>query len=591
MGHGMRGWRLTVLGVTLTAAVPSAQYRTLDDHFAPPAVTSKAAWDARAGWLREHVLASAGLLPLPEKTPLGPEIFAEIVHDDYRVAKVYFESLPGFFVTGNLYRPIGAGPFPAILSPHGHWAYGRLENTDINSVPGRAINLARQGFVVFTYDAIGYNDSRQLPHTFDGRRERLWGLSLGGLQLWNSIRSIDFLETLPEVRRDAIGATGESGGGTQTFLVAAVDRRIQVAAPVNMISLQMQGGCLCENLPGLRLDATNVEIAGTIAPRPLLMVSATGDWTRATLKEEYPAMRRIYGLFDAGTRVEAVQFDAPHNYNRDSREAVYAWMARWLQHAPADMKRPERSFTVDPLPDLLVFHQRPLPASAVTAAQLTENWIAAAKRQMVTADPATLQSALRHALGFAPASPPAAAGSIANRTVLLAGSDPELERRATQRGLQVRHVTFTPYDSAAAAKVRHFETYNRTAAAQQVADIVTAAQAAPGAILVATREYGLAGLLASAMTPLSRAILDIGDFDPSSDDDFLAQLYIPGLRRAGDLATALSMAAGPVVFHDAGAAFTLPGARVETRRLTAAEIADLLANRPAAVPARKGGGR
>ena len=389
MGHGMRGWRLTVLGVTLTAAVPSAQYRTLDDHFAPPAVTSKAAWDARAGWLREHVLASAGLLPLPEKTPLGPEIFAEIVHDDYRVAKVYFESLPGFFVTGNLYRPIGAGPFPAILSPHGHWAYGRLENTDINSVPGRAINLARQGFVVFTYDAIGYNDSRQLPHTFDGRRERLWGLSLGGLQLWNSIRSIDFLETLPEVRRDAIGATGESGGGTQTFLVAAVDRRIQVAAPVNMISLQMQGGCLCENLPGLRLDATNVEIAGTIAPRPLLMVSATGDWTRATLKEEYPAMRRIYGLFDAGTRVEAVQFDAPHNYNRDSREAVYAWMARWLQHAPADMKRPERSFTVDPLPDLLVFHQRPLPASAVTAAQLTENWIAAAKRQMVTADPAT----------------------------------------------------------------------------------------------------------------------------------------------------------------------------------------------------------
>ena len=232
MGHGMRGWRLTVLGVTLTAAVPSAQYRTLDDHFAPPAVTSKAAWDARAGWLREHVLASAGLLPLPEKTPLGPEIFGEIVHDDYRVAKVYFESLPGFFVTGNLYRPIGAGPFPAILSPHGHWAYGRLENTDINSVPGRAINLARQGFVVFTYDMIGYNDSRQLPHTFDGRRERLWGLSLGGLQLWNSIRALDFLETLPEVRRDAIGATGESGGGTQTFLVAAVDRRIQVAAPV-----------------------------------------------------------------------------------------------------------------------------------------------------------------------------------------------------------------------------------------------------------------------------------------------------------------------------------------------------------------------
>jgi len=591
MGHGMRRWGLAVLGVTLAAAVPSAQYRTLDDHFAPPAVTSKPAWEARAGWLREHVLASAGLLPLPEKTPLRPEVFGEIVHDDYRVAKVFFESLPGFFVTGNLYRPVGAGPFPAILSPHGHWAYGRLENTDINSVPGRAINLARQGFVVFTYDAIGYNDSRQLPHTFDGRRERLWGLSLGGLQLWNSIRSIDFLETLPEVRRDAIGATGESGGGTQTFLLSAVDPRIQVAAPVNMISLQMQGGCLCENLPGLRLDATNVEIAATIAPRPLLMVAATGDWTRATLREEFPAMRRIYGLLDAATRVEAVQFEAPHNYNRDSREAVYAWMARWLQHAPADTKRPERSFTADPLPDLLVFHQRPLPANAVTAAQLTENWIAAAKSQIVSADRAALHSAFRHALDLAPASPPVAAASNASKTVLIAGSDPELEGRAIQRGFHVRHVSFTPFDAAAAGKIRHFETYNRTAAAQQVADIVTAAQAAPGAMLVATRDYGLAGLLASALTPFSRSILAVGDFDPSSDEAFVARLYIPGLRRAGDLATALSMAAGPVVLHDAGPAFSLPGARVEPRRLTAAEIADLLAARPAPGSQRQGGGR
>src|SRR5204862_2034229 len=152
---------------------------------------SLAAWQARAAHVREHILAVSGLLPAPEKTPLRPRVFDERRHADYAVSKVYFESLPGFFVTGNLYRPIGAGPFPAILSPHGHWAYGRLENTDINSVPGRAINLARQGFVVFTYEAIGYNDSRQLPHTSDGRRERLWGLSLGGLQLWNSIRSID----------------------------------------------------------------------------------------------------------------------------------------------------------------------------------------------------------------------------------------------------------------------------------------------------------------------------------------------------------------------------------------------------------------
>ena len=335
---------LTLVLVVAAGLIAAAQYRTLDDHFAPPPVPTRMEWEQRADYLRQHVLASAGLLPIPEKTPLAPVVFGEIAHTDYRVSKVYFESLPGFFVTGNLYRPVGDGPFPAILSPHGHWAYGRLENTATASVPGRAINLARQGFVVFTYDAIGYNDSRQLTHTFDGRRERLWGLSLGGLQLWNSIRSLDFLESLPYVNRDAIGATGASGGGTQTFLLAAVDSRVKVAAPVNMISLEMQGGCLCENLPGLRLDTTNVEIAATIAPRPLLMVSATGDWTHGTLEAEYPAVRGFYQLLGNDSHVQSVRFDAPHNYNRDSREAVYAWMARWLQHAPADVKRPEKSF-------------------------------------------------------------------------------------------------------------------------------------------------------------------------------------------------------------------------------------------------------
>jgi hypothetical protein len=131
--------------------------------------------------------------------------------------------------------------------------------------------------------------------------------------------------------------TGESGGGTQTFLASAVDSRIAVSVPVNMISLHMQGGCLCENPPGLRLETTNVEIAATIAPRPLLMISATGDWTNETLELEYPAVRSIYGLLDAPDRVRAVRITAEHNYNKESREAMYAWMARWLQHAPEDV--------------------------------------------------------------------------------------------------------------------------------------------------------------------------------------------------------------------------------------------------------------
>jgi hypothetical protein len=515
---------------------------------------------------------------MPDKSPLNASVFGEVPHADYTVSKVYFESLPGFFVTGNLYRPAGSGPFPAIVSPHGHWAYGRLENTDTASVPGRAINLARQGFVVFTLDMIGYNDSRQLTHTFGGRRENMWGLSLAGLQLWNAIRSIDFLESLPYVKRDAIGATGASGGGTQTFLLSAVDDRIAVSAPVNMISLHMQGGCLCENLPGLRLEANNVELAGVFAPRPLLMVSATGDWTNETMTLEYPAMRNIYKLFGAEDHVHGVQFEAPHNYNRNSREAVYAWMARWLQNAPADVKRPERSFTADRLPDVLVFHGRALPSNALTADALTAAWIGAAQRQLASTPPDTRAAALRHALGFAgetaqPAPPP---NARSRRSVLLATTDADLERELRRRHVAARTVPFAPFDRAAAGKVNHFETYNRTAASQRVADIVAALRQDPGAVLVASGDAALAGLLALAIVPGREAILDVGEFDTSSDAGFDERLYIPGLRRAGDLQTAASMAKGRIVVHGAGPRFQVAGLTPRPQRLTAREIVAML---------------
>jgi hypothetical protein len=562
---------LTALLVTSVLGARQAPYRTLDDKFAPPAFADVAQWNARAAYLREHVLASAGLLPMPARVPLAAQIFGEVTRNDYTVAKVYFQSLPGFLVTGNLYRPIGAGPFPAVLAPHGHWAYGRLENTTLNSVPGRAINLARQGFVVFTYDMVGYDDSRQLPHTFGGRREALWGLSLGGLQLWNSIRSLDFLQSLPYVQRDALAVTGESGGGTQTFLLAAVDDRVKVAVPVNMISLHMQGGCLCENPPSLRLDTTNVEIAATIAPRPMLMVSATGDWTANTLEAEYPAVRRIYSLLDAPDRVEAVRIQADHNYNKESREAMYAWLARWMKGAPAGVQVRERPFTADSPADLLVFHQRPLPPEALTAAQITENWITEAGRQLAATDLQVRGRALRHALGFGEVRP-AAPRPARSAVVLLAGDDAELERELRAARFTVKTIAFTPFDAAAAAKVRHFETYNRTQAARRVADIVSALEAHPGAAVVASGDAALAALLASAVGTPRIAVLDPGAFDTSKDAEFVDRLYVPGLRRAGDLATAAAIAGSAVVIHGAGERFVLDGVNVSRTRLTSKEI-------------------
>jgi hypothetical protein len=565
---------LLLAGLLLTART-EPQFRTHNDRFTVRDYASAAEWRQRATYLREHILASAGLLPAPERTPLQAHVFDERGHATYSVFKVYFESLPGFYVTGNLYRPAGTGPFPAILSPHGHWTYGRLENTAIASGPARAINLAEQGFVVFTYDMIGYNDSRQLPHDFGGRRENLWGLSLAGLQLWNSIRGVDFLESLPYVDRDRIGATGESGGGTQTFLLAAVDDRVRVAAPVNMISLHMQGGCLCENMPGLRLDTNNVELAATIAPRPLLMVSATGDWTKDTLEVEYPAMRRLYALAGAEDHVRAVRFDAPHNYNRDSREAVYAWMARWLQNAPADVRVAERAFRAEAVSDLLVFYGRAMPDGALTRAQLTESWIASAQRQLKDSDPKVLRSALRHALGITTRAP-VVRSRRASKTVVVAGDDPALQAALARAGFSVRGVAATPFDTEAASGIQHFDTYNRTAAGQRVSDIVQAVGDDPHALLVATGDSALAAILALAIAPVERAIIDVAQFDSTSDAAFVERLYIPGIRRAGDLQTALSMSGAKVVIHNAGGRFTLAGPRVEARRLASDEIVTLL---------------
>ncbi len=331
--------------------------KTTDSKVDLPVYSSKEQWQRRAAALRKRILISAGLWPFPPKTPLNAHIFGRIDHEDYSVERVYFESYPGFFVTGNLYRPRGKlGPFPAILTPHGHWKHGRLENSQRASVPGRCINFARQGYVVFSYDMVGFCDSQQLTHKFaQDKLSQAWGINLLGLQLWDSIRALDFLESLPDVDTTRIGCTGASGGGTQTFLLTAVDPRVKVAAPVNMVSAHFQGGCLCENAPGLRLNTSNVEFAAMAAPRPLLLISNTHDWTKNTPWVEYPAIKKIYRLFGAENRVRYVQFDFPHNYNKASREAVYAWFGKWLLKT-ADFKNlKERPFVVDPDSALRVF--------------------------------------------------------------------------------------------------------------------------------------------------------------------------------------------------------------------------------------------
>jgi len=377
--------------------------RHLDLTYTFPQYRSKEEWMARSVQLRKQILVSAGLWPTPAKPPVKATLFGKLDRGDYTIEKVYFESYPGFYVTGNLYRPKNATGqpknFPAVLCPHGHWAYGRLENTPLNSGPARAISFARQGYVAFSYDMVGYVDNTAISHRFADHnvtgREALWSINLLGLQLWNSIRSVDFLLTLPEVDPDRIACTGESGGGTQTFLLTAVDERIKVSAPVNMVSFIMQGGSLCENAPNLRIDANNVEIAALMAPRPMMLVSATGDWTKNMLTSEYPAVRNIYRLCGAEDKVTAIQVNAPHNYNQESREAVYGWFAHWLLNRAETSPIKERSGGIPSIPELSVFYSRQRPENELNEAQLTQSLIEQRKKQIEEALPRNAAS-LQH---------------------------------------------------------------------------------------------------------------------------------------------------------------------------------------------------
>jgi hypothetical protein len=393
--------------------------RDTDTNFAPIRFASRDAWEPFAESLRLRILVSSGLWPEPERTPLNTRVFDTIKRDGYSVSKVRFEASPGFLVTGNLYVPAGKGPFPAVLNPHGHWKTGRLENTHDASIPGRCITFARMGMVAFSVDMIGYNDSRQFSFPWGHRpgevpqatrrAEELWGIHAFALQLWGNIRALDFLQSLPEVDPARLACTGASGGGTQTFALTAVDPRVQVAAPVNMISHTMQGGCQCENAPLLRIGASNMEVGALFAPRPMMMISATGDWTKETPQVEYPAIREVYALFGAPDHVANVHVDAGHNYNKISREAVYRFFGKWFLNAGdeyADFTEP--AFTVESNDALRLFPgEGPLPDHAkqdeVVASLIAERRERIAKTvQERGKDPAFVQqyrSAVRFMVG------------------------------------------------------------------------------------------------------------------------------------------------------------------------------------------------
>jgi dienelactone hydrolase len=407
--------------------------------FNPPSALKE--WQERKSSLRRQILVSQGLWPMPSKTPLNAVIHGRIEADTYSVEKVFFESSPGFFVTGNLYRPKQvSGKVPGILFAHGHWQDARLsilpdekvrheisigaerfENGGKSVFQSLCVQLARMGCVVWQWDMISDSDSIQIPrsvvHSFAKQRPEMntledWGFysaqaeshlqSIMGLQTWNAVRSLDFLLTLPEVDSDRIAMTGASGGATQTMLLAAIDDRVKLSFPCVMVSTAMQGGCTCENASLLRINTGNVEFAALFAPKPQGMNTAN-DWTKELAVKGFPELQKLYGLHNAADKVFLLRGEHfLHNYNAVTRSAFYTFVDKHFQlrgTAPVI----ERDFNPLPRESLSVWdaaHPAPKAADPQFERELLRWFTRDAQNQIASAASAKdgIESTLRPAL-------------------------------------------------------------------------------------------------------------------------------------------------------------------------------------------------
>lgn len=284
----------------------------------------EASWEQRKALLRPELYKALDLSPLPAKPDSKPIITPKRIYNGYTVENIAIEILPGLYINGSLYKPLHyKGKIPVMLSPDGHWDKQRYR-ADCQI---RCATLARMGCMAYSYDLFAWGESL-LQFKSEDHRTSIAQV----VQTLGAIRIIDYLLTLKETDPARLGISGGSGGGSHTVLMAALDPRIKLSAPVVSVSSYFYGGCPCESGMPIHMcggGTDNVELAAMAAPNPQLLITDGKDWTAHMPEHDFPYLQKMYGYYGKSNLVENVHLpNEGHDYGPSKRDALYKFVAK-----------------------------------------------------------------------------------------------------------------------------------------------------------------------------------------------------------------------------------------------------------------------
>ncbi len=317
-------------------------------------VHTLADWESQRPELRRQLFEMLGLDPLPPKTDLQPVVTGKTEHEEFTVEKLHFQSSPGLYVTGNLYLPKNApGPLPTVLYVCGH-AVVKKDGVSFGNKVGYQHHggwYARNGYACLTIDTLQLGEIEGLHH--GTHREGMWwwqarGYTPAGVEAWNCIRALDYLESRPEVDKNRIGVSGRSGGGAYSWWIAALDERIKVAVPVAGITTlknHVVDGCIaghCDCMFQVNTYGWDyATVAALIAPRPLLIANTDKDgiFPLDGVVQVHSQVRKIYDLYGKPTHLGLNITEGPHKDTQELQVHEFVWFNRFLKQAESPIDK------------------------------------------------------------------------------------------------------------------------------------------------------------------------------------------------------------------------------------------------------------